>query len=116
MVQFTKGRTTGLGVHAAVVQLLRQNERKRLSDAELAKWLVREFPKRKSAMFASLRAGVLARVQQWRTRYNRGDLTGHVSPATKSNRYVRRKVSNPIYSGKKGVCLVSDAKAARKKK
>lgn len=108
MVQFTKGRTTGLGVERAWIHAFAENEAaeavKRKTDAEIAEWMCSEFPNRRTKAFLLLRAGDLTVVQRARTRYNRGDMTRRRPPKVKSNRYCTGGVvCNPRFSGKPGV-------------
>lgn len=109
-LKFTSGKTQNFGVQASWVYVFQRNEklsvRKKMTDKQIALWMASEFPDHDSKFFKELRKGDTNRVQQARTRYNRGDLTLHVIPEVQSHRYDDKgKIADPIYSGKKGVSL-----------
>lgn len=109
-LKFTEGLTQNLGVQASWVYIFQRNEkiasRNKMTDKQISLWMANEFPEHDSKFFKDLRKGDTNRVQQARTRYNRGDLTLHVVPEIQSHRYNDKgKCSDPIYSGKKGVSL-----------
>lgn len=115
-LKFTNGVTQDLGIQASWVFIFQKNEkvaaRSKLTDKQIALWMADEFPKQDSKFFKELRKGDTNRVQQARTRYNRGDLTLHKIPEIISHRYNEKgKCSDPIYSGKKGVSLKKVTKA-----
>ena len=120
-LKFTEGKTEGLGVQASWVFIFQKNEklsiRRKMTDLQIANWMVAEFPGHGSKFFIDLRKGDLNRVQQARTRFNRGDLTQHQAPDNKSHRYGGDgKCNDPIYSGKKGVSISRSKKASKTQK
>jgi len=87
-MQFTYGVTTGLGIYDCWTNLFQQNETSinKMTDRQIAEFMGTEFPNHDSAMFRDIRSGKLWRVQQMRSRYNRGGLTGE-KPIIRSHRY-----------------------------
>lgn len=82
------GKHSGLGVFEFFVLLFEANERlprnQKLTDAEIARQVIREYPDRSIA--AKLQSGELV-VGKYRCYYNSGRLNNGVKPLIKSARY-----------------------------
>ena len=77
------GKTSGVGVMATWVEAFQHNNKvpvnKRWNDKQIASYMKKEFPGRKSAIFDH--------VQLVRNRYNKGALTKGITPKRKSARH-----------------------------
>lgn len=110
VLQFTTGKTLGLGIQQTWVHLFEQNERAKRSekqnDVEICRFMLKEFPTQDSKLFNQLRDGVLHRVQAMRARYNRGGMTNGKVPGMQSHRYDSEgNYDDTPYSGKAGVTM-----------
>ena len=113
-LQFTEGKTTGLGITQVWVKVFAENETKRWTDERIAKFMLSEFPRNDSQILAALAVGEYRHVQTVRARYNRGMLTNRKSPDVQSHRYdAEGSQDDPVLSGKKGV-KVADVVKQRK--
>jgi hypothetical protein len=123
-MQFTVGKTMEMGVFSTWASVFDANEshpkKKKLTDEQIAAFMIAEFPKHDTKLFKLLKAGVMHRVQAMRASYNRGQFTKGVKPKKVSHRYDKSgNVCDPIFSGKKGVTMdqiLPEAKAKSKKK
>lgn len=93
----SEGRTLKLGVNRTWVHLFEENEAlakkgKARADEEITAFLNKEFPDRKSAVFAA--------VATVRSRYNRGVLTGGKEPKIQSKPYNKEAKEEPKKKGK----------------
>ena len=104
------GKTTGLGVQAAWAHCFKQNGNvkagDRLTDAEITKWMNREFPGRNSAIFNAV-TGV-------RRKYNLGGLTKGEIPKKQSVAY--DEDGNVAKKAAKAAAPAPKAKVKAKKK
>lgn len=73
------GRTTKLGIQGAWCHIFQQNAKQRLCDADITKWMNKEFPGRDSKVFGSVSAV--------RSKYNAGGLSGGEAPKVRSVSY-----------------------------
>lgn len=77
------GATTGLPVFMAICYILQQNEKsiraRRFTDQEIAEWLRKEFPGRKTGSWNC--------VTEMRYKYNHGKYTRGIAPKVPSHRY-----------------------------
>lgn len=73
------GRTTGLPIQQAWVQLFKDNAKRHLSDEAITKWMLKEFPGRDSKVFHAVAAV--------RSKYNSGGLTGGEAPKVRALQY-----------------------------
>lgn len=102
----SKGTSLGMGVCAYFALLFESNEKlppkKKMTDEVIAKKMRAEFPDRKSSFFSGKpwKSGFQDTVNQWRQKYNRGNLTRDLIPTICSFRYDEQGQIVDFRSGK----------------
>lgn len=98
----SKGKTTGLGICSYIAILFDVNEssprKKKMTDSDIAKKILEEFPSRKSAKSFLDHSVRYLTINSYRGFYNSGALTGTI-PKVRSFRY--GKLGLPV-EGRKG--------------
>lgn len=115
-LQFTSGKTLGLGITETWAQVFTNNDAAkksaRLDDAAIAKFMLKEFPTQDSKPFQLMREGKLYAVQGQRARFNRWEMTKGEDTGFVSHRYdADGEVDDTPFSGKAGVKVTDLAKS-----